>query len=51
MGNALRAYTEQYEDENQMLFQAIINLRRGIKNSLNRCTTCPSDTSMQLYIE
>ncbi|MGI6706725.1 MAG: sigma-70 family RNA polymerase sigma factor [Clostridia bacterium] len=31
MGNVLRAYTEQYECENQMLFQAIINLRRDDK--------------------
>ena len=31
MGSALRAYMEEYQDKDQMLFQAIINLRRGYK--------------------
>ncbi len=36
MGNALRAYTEQYEGEDQMLFQAITDLRRGDKGSFEQ---------------
>jgi hypothetical protein len=36
MGNALQAYTQQYEDQDQMLFQAIIKLKRGNKKAFEQ---------------
>lgn len=36
MGSALRAYTEEYEDQDQMLFQAIIKLKRGDKSAFEQ---------------
>ena len=36
MGSALRAYMEEYQDQDQMLFQAIINLRRGDKRAFEQ---------------
>ena len=36
MGNALKAYTEKYEDQDQMLFQAIIKLKRGNKKAFEQ---------------
>lgn len=36
MGNALKAYTEKYEDQDQMLFQAIIKFRRGNKKAFEQ---------------
>lgn len=36
MGNALKAYIEKYEDQDQMLFQAIIKFRRGNKKAFEQ---------------
>ena len=36
MGNALKAYLEEYQDQDQVLFQAIIRLRRGDKRAFEQ---------------
>ena len=51
MDDAIRDYTQRYKAQDQKLFQAIINLRKGIKEPLNRYTAYLKDISTQLYTE
>ena len=36
MGTALKAYTEHYEGKDQVLFQAVVDLKRGNKRAFEQ---------------